>query len=333
MNLERFVSTRGASWNELRRLVDRAGTRPARLTAEELVALGDHYRAAAADLAVARQRFPHQLVTEDLETLVAKSRAVVYSRAHRTETVGRFLSTTMWREIRAMSGLLWLSIAVIVGSTMLGALWALTDPASAVGILPHGAHVSVHTRGGFYGISVPARGGLAAVIFVNNIVVAFLVVAGGFTFGFVTFGSLAYNGALLGVLGALEWKGGGFSQFARLVLPHGLLELSCFALAGAAGFSIARALIDPGTGTRSDALAAVTSRIGAALLGVVTFLVCAGLVEGIVTPWDLPIGAAVGLGVTLCAAFWTAVVVRGRKPSDVAADTSAQTRARAFSRA
>jgi len=212
-----------------------------------------------------------------------------------------------------------------------------SSPASAVGILPAGAHVSVHSRGGFYGISVPERGGLAAVIFTNNIIVAFLVVVGGFTFGVTTVASLAYNGALLGVLGTLEWRGGGFSQFVRLVVPHGLLELSCFALAGAAGFSIARALIDPGRRTRADALAASSSRTGAALLGVVLFLVCAGLVEGVITPWDLPLAAALSLGVVLCAAFWTMVVVRGRPPrvdADADADVGGpHARARALSRA
>ncbi|HEV3213148.1 MAG TPA: stage II sporulation protein M [Acidimicrobiales bacterium] len=314
MNLERFVSTRAAEWRDLDALVRRAAGHPERLATDELVALGEGYRAAAADLSLARRAFPHQPVTEDLERLVASARAVVYSRATRDESVGRYFSSTLWREVRGLSWLLWLAVGVTVAATALGALWALEDPQSAAGLLPTGFHVSVHTRGGFYGISVPARGGLAAYIFVHNIVVAFLVIALGFLWGVPSAGLLAYNGLVLGVLGALEWRGGGFSQFVRLVVPHGLLELSCFALAGAAGFSLARAVIDPGRTSRADALAAAAPRTAAAVLCVVAFLVAAGAVEGFVTPWDLPLPAALALGVSLCAAFWAAVVVRGRPP-------------------
>jgi len=148
-------------------------------------------------------------------------------------------------------------------------------------------------------------------IFVNNIEVSILAIAGGFTFGIFTVYTLAHNGALLGVLGVLEWKGGGFDQFLRLILPHGLLELSCIALAGAAGLSIARALIDPGLSSRSSALEAMTPQLGATLIAVVIFLIAAGLTEGFITPWDLPTGAAIGVGALLAGGFWTMVVWRG----------------------
>jgi uncharacterized membrane protein SpoIIM required for sporulation len=324
MNLERFVTTRAADWRALDGLVRRVSEHPERCTPDELVELGARYRAAAADLALARRAFPHQPVTDDLEHLVARARGIVYSRATRDETAGRYLSTTLWRQLRSLSWLLWLSIGVTAVATVLGALWAVMDPQGALGLLPAGTHIQVHTRGAFYGISVPERGGLAATIFVHNILVAFLVVALGFAWGVPTALLLAYNGLLLGVLGALEWRGGGFDQFVRLVVPHGLLELSCFALAGAAGFSIARAIVDPGRTSRADALAAAAPRTGAAILGAAAFLVCAGTVEGVVTPWDLPLPAALAVGVALCAAFWTAVVVRGRPP--------AQALARDFSR-
>jgi uncharacterized membrane protein SpoIIM required for sporulation len=331
MNLERFVSSRAAEWRALDALVRRARGGVGRLTTAELLELGERYRSAAADLALARRSFPHEPATEELADLVGRARGVVYARSAHGESVGRFFSTTLWRELRAMSSLLWLAVAVIAGSVLLGVLWALWDPASASGLLPSGSHISVHTNGAFYGVSVVSRGGLAAEIFVNNIIVACLVVAGGFTYGVITVCSLAYNGALLGVLGTLEWKGGGFSQFVRLVVPHGLLELSCFALAGAAGFAIARALIDPGRRSRAEALSDATGSLAAAIVGVMTFLVCAGTVEGFITPWDLSLPAALGLGVALCAAFWSAVVLRGRRAPEGASGV-AQTLASDFSR-
>jgi len=312
MNLERFLSERTDAWGELDALVARSHGQVRRLSADEILRAGELYRMAAADLALARRAFPLAPGTERLQQLVVRAHSLVYSKATRTETAGEFLGRGLWVRIREGGRCLGIAAGVMVGAAVLGTLWALLDPASAAGLLPSGAHVSVHSRGAFYGISVPARGGLAVGIFVNNIQVSLLAIGGGFTFGVLTVYSLAYNGALLGVLGTFEWRGGGFDQFVRLVVPHGLLELSCIALAGAAGLTIARALIDPGRATRSEALADLVPQIGAMTLGVVLFLVVAGLTEGFVTPWDLPLPVALGLGVVLSGSFWTMVVWRGR---------------------
>jgi uncharacterized membrane protein SpoIIM required for sporulation len=329
MNLERFLAERTDGWTELEALVDRAGGHLARLRPDEVLRLGHLYRTAAADLALARRAFPMSAGTERLGQLVVRAHSLVYARAARHETAGEFLSHGLWRRIRENGICLVISAAVMLGAVVLGTLWALFEPASAAGLLPAGAHVSVHSRGAFYGISVPARGGLAVAIFVNNIEVSLLAVAGGFSFGVLTVYSLAYNGALIGVLGTFEWRGGGFGQFVRLTVPHGLLELSCIALAGAAGLSIARALIDPGRRSRSEALAIVVPRLGATILGVVLFLVVAGLTEGFITPWDLPTGAALGVGVVLAGGFWATVAWRGAPeqgpPSTVAHGQAATT--------
>jgi uncharacterized membrane protein SpoIIM required for sporulation len=311
MNLERFLSQRTDAWTELDGLIRKAKSRVGRLGPDEVLRLGELYRMAAADLALARRSFPLAAGTQRLQELVIQAHSLVYSRATRSETAGEFLGHRLWQRIRENGRCLALSAGVLVGAVVLGTLWALSDPTSASGLLPAGSHVSVHTRGAFYGISVPARGGLAVTIFVNNIEVSIMAIAGGFTFGVLTVYALAYNGALLGVLGTFEWRGGGFDQFVRLIVPHGLLELSCIALAGAGGLAIARALIDPGRASRADALAAMVPRLGATVLGVVLFLIVAGLTEGFVTPWDLPTGVAVGVGVLLAGGFWTMVAWRG----------------------
>ena len=182
-----------------------------------------------------------------------------------------------------------------MGFVALGALWAALQPVAAAGILPAGFHASAHPgANGVVGISIPARSGLAVTIFINNIVVSLEVLAGGFTLGLLSAYVLATNGAMLGVLGMLELKAGGFAQFVRLIVPHGLLELSCIAVSGSAGFLIARALIDPGRRTRGEALTQLVPLIGDTVLGVAGCLVIAGLTEGIVTTWDLPLALALG---------------------------------------
>ncbi len=313
MQLDRFLAERSGNWSDLEALVTRAGVSGAKLSPADLRRLGTLYRSATADLAMARRSFPDSPGTMRLEGLVASAHGVVYARAERQETAGEFFSRGLWRRIRQSLGCVGIAAAVLLGATVLGAIWALVAPATASGLLPAGVQApgpSFH--GAYYGISVTARAGLAFEIFINNIQVAFLAVAGGFTLGLLTVFSLAYNGALLGVLGALEWRAGGLASFVRLIVPHGMLELSCISLAGGAGLLIAKALIDPGRRSRAEKLGTLVPVIGACLLGTMIFLVVAGLTEGFITPWDLPTIPALAVGCVLAGGFWTMVVVRGR---------------------
>jgi uncharacterized membrane protein SpoIIM required for sporulation len=313
LNLNRFVAEREADWTELEQLVHRAHGQNRKLTPTQVHRVGALYRSAAADLAVARRSFPDASGTLRLQSLVADAYGLVYSKATREATAWEFLSTDMWRKIRATGGCLALSIAIMAGFTVLGAIWALFEPTAAAGLLPSAFHASAHSgKGSFFAVSLVGRGGLAVAIFVNNIEVAIMALAGGFTFGVLTAYSLAYNGATLGILGALEWRAGSLGQFVSLIAPHGLLELSCISIAGATGLMIARTLVDPGDDTRPAAVARLLPTLGASILAVMLFLVVAGLTEGLLTPDDLPPVVAVGVGVVLAGGFWALVAWRGR---------------------
>jgi uncharacterized membrane protein SpoIIM required for sporulation len=313
LNIERFLADRGTDWAELESLVKRSRGQGRRLAPNEIHRLGLLYRSSVADLAVARCSWPDASGTLRLQALVTSAHAVVYSKPGRDDTAWEFLSVGIWRRIRELDRCLAISACILLGFVALGALWGLAQPSSASGLLPAGFHASAHPgKGAYYGISIVGRTGLAVQIFVNNIEVAILAVAGGFTFGLLTGFALAYNGAILGILGALEWRAGGFDHFFSLIVPHGLLELSCITLAGAGGLAMARALIDPGNDTRAEALGRLTSRIGAIVLAVMLVLVVAGLTEGIVTPWDLSPPAAFAVGIALAGGFWSLVFARGR---------------------
>jgi len=313
VNVERFAAPRANDWAALEALVDRAKGRPDRLPPPEILRLGFLYRSAAADLAIARRRFPGAPGTVRLERLVARAHGLVYGTATRHDSARHFVTTRLWQRVRSEGRCLALSVAILVGFTLLGALWAAARPEQAVGLLPANFHASAHPgQGGVVDISIPARSGLAVQIFVNNILVSFEVLVGGFTLGLLTVYILATNGALLGVLGVLELKAGGFSQFVRLIVPHGLLELSCIAVSGGAGFVVARALIDPGHRTRAEALRVLAPTLGDVVLGVAGCLVVAGITEGVVTTWDLPLAVALGVGLALAGTFWGLVAWRGR---------------------
>ncbi len=104
-------------------------------------------------------------------------------------------------------------------------------------------------------------------------------------------------------------------MFVRYVAPHGLLELSCIAVSGAAGLRLAWAVIDPGHLPRGTALRAAARPAVLLALGTAPWLVVAGLTEGFVTPRGLPLGAALALGGLEAGVFWLLAFTRGRVPS------------------
>src|SRR5919206_752029 len=136
MNLDAFTRQRAGDWDELTALVARAGRRPQKLGPNGVLRLGAAYRAAAADLALARRRWPGDPVTLRLEDLVGRARHLVYSSERRTGSLRAFLSTGYWQLVRdrlPLIGLCWL--VMLVPALFVG-LWAASDPAGAARFLP-----------------------------------------------------------------------------------------------------------------------------------------------------------------------------------------------------
>lgn len=322
MNLEAFQRQGTPAWEELEALLDRGGSRPERLGVDGVLELGGLYRAAAADLAFARRRFPGDPVVERLEPLVLRARQAVYGERRSGGSLRAYLTRGYWRDIRAHRALLAVSLTAMFAPTLLAAAWAINDPGAAIGLVPsaYRAAADPHVRH-LSGVGLTTQAALASSIYTHNITVTFLTFAGGLTLGAGTLVMLAYNGLLLGTLAGLTIQAGTFSVFARYIVPHGLLELSCISIAGTAGLRLARALIDPGVRTRGEALRADARGAVAMVLGTAPWLVLAGLTEGFVTPRDLPLPEALAVGVALATLFWSLVLTRGR-----------HRRARAFAR-
>lgn len=313
MNLETFVAERGPEWDNLEATLKRAAGRPERLGARGALALGRGYRAVVADLALARRRYPGDPVVDRLERLVLASRQTVYGRRRGTGTLIGFATRRYWQLVAEHPGMLALAAAATFLPCLLAGLWALHDPGAALGLVPTrfqaAAHVHVHKLP--FGATTQAT--LASSIFTNNIQVSFLAFAGGLLLGGGSLAVLAYNGATLGALGGITLGAGNFSVFVRYIVPHGILELSCFVVAGAAGLRLGWALIDAGTLPRGDSLRRAARPAVGMILGTAPFLVVAGLTEGFVTPRGLSLGAALAVGVLLGGGFWTLVLTRGRR--------------------
>jgi uncharacterized membrane protein SpoIIM required for sporulation len=314
MRLDRFVAERGGGWDELAELVRLAGRRPERLEPDQLLRLGARYRAAAADLALARRAFPADPVTRRLERLVGEARSSVYADAPRRGSLRGFLATGYWRRIMERPRLLAVALALLLGPMVLAAVWAVDDPAAAVGIVPSQFRTAADPGGG-PGLGAAAEARLSSEIFTNNIEVTFLSVAGGLLLGLGTAAVVLYNGGFVGALLGITIPNGAAGDFLRLVLPHGLLELTCIAVCAAAGLRLGWALVEPGPRTRAQSLRHEAAAAMEIVLGTMPWLVLAGLIEGFVTGnvGSLPVAVLVGLAAA--APFWALVLARGRAHS------------------
>jgi len=319
-NLDEFVRERAATWSELEQLVDAAGNTPARLGADRVRRLGAAYRAVAADLAVARRRFPGDPLVGRLERLAQRGRQAVYHSAPTRGTFREFVSHGYWRRIRERPLLLLTAILCLALPTALAGYWAWRDPGAASGLVPdqYQSVTAPRTPGQDLGVSVDEQSDLAAEIFTNNIRVAFLAFAGGILLGVGTLYVLIGNGILLGAIAGLAIGAGNGRAFFELVLAHGVLELSCIAVAGLAGLRLASAIVDPGNRTRGLALRQEARAAVEIVLGTMFWLVVAGLVEGFLTPAGKGLAVVLVVGFGLGALFWGLVWWRG-KPAPTAA--------------
>jgi uncharacterized membrane protein SpoIIM required for sporulation len=309
MNLERFEAQRGPDWTRLEALLGR-GRR--RIDADGVLELGALYRGAAADLAYARRRFPGDPVVARLEALVTRGRAAVYGRARRSGGVREFFARGYWRRLAERPGIVALAWALLLAPAAAGAVWGLSDPGAAVGLVPSdfAAAADPPEEGRDFGA---AEGSVFATqVLVNNIQVTLVAFAGGLAFGLGTVAALVFNGLLLGVIGGLAFGAGNGEAFVRLISSHGPLELSCIVVGGVAGLRLGVALVAPGARTRLRSLQLEARRAVELAVGTAPWLVVCGFAEGLLTGPELPVAVQVCIGLGLAGVFWGLVVWRGR---------------------
>jgi uncharacterized membrane protein SpoIIM required for sporulation len=312
MRLERFLSERGPLWDELEHLIERAGRRPERLGPQGVRRLAALYRAAAADLGVARRLWPHDPAAKRLEGVVGRARHLVYDSPRSRDSAARFFATTYWRLVVERPLLLLVAALLLVVPAGLGAAWAREDPGAASGLVPGELREAGAQGGGDLGLGAGEQALFATTIFTNNVQVSFLAFAGGITLGLATAAVVIYNGLLLGAVSGLASGVGNGERLIELVAAHGVLELSCIVVSAAAGLRMGWSIVEPGYRRRSQALAEEGQAAVRLALGTAPWLVLAGLIEGFVTPRGLgPLGAlTVGLLVAGC--YWGLALWRGR---------------------
>lgn len=308
MHVNDFYQARQADWQALTRLLDRRGT----LTPEEVQTLGQLYRAATADLALAQRDFARQPVVEYLNQLVARAHAALY----RSDPL---VWRQLWDFVRAgfprLYRELWVftlvaALLLFVPALLAGVITAQA-PTAAVWLLPEGVRdliPQIQQQDLWTDIPINERPYASAFIMQNNIQVSFLAFAGGITAGLLTVWMMVFNGLLIGgLLGLTTHYGVGF-ELATFMVAHGAIELSVVCMVGGAGLRLGWALLHPGLLTRRAAVAQAANKAVRLAISCVPMLIVAGLIEGFISPaenipWPVKwsIGAITG---GLLYAYW-----------------------------
>lgn len=270
------------------------------------------YRAVAADLVAARRHFPGDPLTDELERLVARAQAAIYTRPSRRGNLVDFFADRYWVLLWERRRPLALATLLLVGPALLMIVWAGAAPDTVIGLVPVEFLWVTEAETTDQGLGALGLAGFSTFVLVNNIRVALTAFVAGITWGVGTGLLVAYNGMLFGGLAGLAAGAGNLRLLGEAVLAHGILELSCVVVAGAAGLALGRSMLRPGDRTRRTAMAEEARASLLLALGTAPWLVVAGLVEGYASRVGLSIAPTATIGLALGAIFWGLLMWRGQ---------------------
>ncbi|MFT4200336.1 stage II sporulation protein M [Gordonia sp. (in: high G+C Gram-positive bacteria)] len=308
MDLDAYLDAHRAEWNRLDDLVRRRG-----LTGAESDELLDLYQRAATHLSVIRSTAPDAQTVEYLSTLVARARfRATGSRPFSWSTVATYLTRTL---PAGFYRLRWWWVPIMVGSFVVMTLitvWCLNHPTTMAWLLQRsgGKNYVDHAFADYYTDHQAQY--FAFQVWTNNFRLALLALAFGIFFFPVVW--VLYENVLgVAQAAAVMIDNGRADVFFGLILPHGLLELTCLFISCGIGLKLFWTWVAPGHRTRTAALAQEGRTAVSIGLGLVVLLLVCGIIEAFVTPSPLPTFLRIGIGLTAWLGFLAYVFILGRK--------------------
>jgi len=289
-----FLMSRRPRWQRLVTLLDRVDKEGlASLRADDADALFSLYRLTSSDLNIVQTRTGNPGLVDYLEGLVARAHAqlMVPRRARFFRSWWMILRNYFPAALRSEWKVLCLSVLTLVAGTIFGfaATWA--QPANG-GLFLEPEHLQESPRDRVARLEQEERQGTRSIssadvhavfstfLFTHNIRISVLAFALGLTFGVGTMIVVFFNGAMLGSLAALYALDGEMKFFIAWVGPHGVIELPCVMIAGAAGFMLGLRQLRRSEGPALWQIRAIRPKLVDLLVGTATLLVVAGCIEG-----------------------------------------------------
>ena len=283
---------------------------------DELVAL---YRTCARHLSRVRSAAPDPQLIAELSSRVATARGrLTGTREVRSHSVRRFVLQSV---PAALYRIRWWTCGVMVAEIALAlvvGVWTLHSP-EAMAALGSPEKLDTYAHEAFESYySTYSAPDFAAVVWTNNARLAAICVAGGIT-GFVPLVMLYNNAVKVGQVGAVMADHDMLGVFFSLISPHGLLELTCIFIAGAAGLKLFWTMLVPGPRRRAAALAAEGRALITVAVGLTVALAIAGLIEAFVTPAPIAWPVKITIGAGALALLWAYTLILGRSAVAVGA--------------
>jgi uncharacterized membrane protein SpoIIM required for sporulation len=308
VDLDAFSAVHGPTWTRLEQVV-----RQRHLTGAESDELVRLYQTVATHLSTVRSTAPDPALVGRLSDLLARARARI-TGAHDPSLadVVRFFRSAL---PAALYRVRWWTAGVTAGVVLVAVLVAVTMLTRPGGMELAGtpAERAAYANEAFESYySEHPHASFAAMVWTNNAWVAALCVAFGIT-GVGTAWVLLQNAVAVGSAAAVMAEAGYLDLFFQLILPHGLLELTCVFVAGGAGLKLFWTWIDPGGRPRGRALAHEGLALVTVVIGLALALGVSGVVEGFVTPSTLPWPVKIAIGAVPFCLFWAYVLVLGRR--------------------
>ena len=315
--MNRFIDEGKSNWQRLEELLDKtSGVNGLRsLPRVEVRELGELYRRAATDLAIARAETRDPKLINYLNSLVIRAHGRVYSAdGQGVNLIWNFFSSDLPEVFRETWRFTFTAFLVFFIAGVVSFILCYSDPnfADVLGLDRFRILAENDSRWWLQLNEANQIG--SSQILTNNILVSFLAFAWGALLGIGTLYILATNGFMIGgVLGVCYQAKPAFgNELVTFMVGHGVIELSCIFIAGGAGMLIGYSLINPGNLTRADALKRNGIKAVKLAVGCACLLFIAGIIEGFLSPAEIHPMFKYGTGILTGIAMYSYLILVGR---------------------
>ena len=315
--MNRFIDQRKDKWQRLEDLLELLrGSSLKDLSKTEVRELGELYRRAATDLAIARAESRDPKLLNYLNSLVIRAHGKIYrAEGEGVGIIRRFFVHELPRTFRANWRYMAVSGAVFFIFAIFGFIATANDTDFTHFVGLSGVTEQITSNNYWWKSLNDANQVGASFILSNNIMVSFRAFAMGALLGIGAFYDIAFFGAHVGsVFGACFKLNPPFAaELGSFVVGHGVIEISTVFFCGGAGMMIGYSIINPGDLTRAQALKKKGVEAIKIVIGSAVFLVVAGLIEGFISPSSLPAMVKVAVGVLSGIVMYGYLALAGRE--------------------
>jgi uncharacterized membrane protein SpoIIM required for sporulation len=304
MREEKFINDNSYIWHNLESLLDKLKAKRLKtLSKSELDSFITSYRIVCSHLSYSRTFFGESKTTEYLNSLASSAHSHIYStKSSGFKKIFSFYIKGFPELLKENAPYMILSTALFMIGIIFSFIMTVINSDNAPAFIPPELIDGIKTLNSDRGSWDSAT--QSASIFTNNIGVGLRAFALGITLGLGTVYILIFNGFILGSAAGLALNYNVFFIFWSLILPHGVLELFCIFVCGAAGLIIGKSIINPGVYSRKDSLIKGGKTAVYLACGTIPLFIIAGIIEGYYTPSGASVGAklvfSLGSFILLC---------------------------------